>query len=197
MARRRRGGAGLDAVGEAMDQPLLAATPLPVAARARIDVRAEAIMDRSWGLGGRRNWRGTFLCRRSQPKEDVAVGGAEGWVVVGIRVLKCGGVVAPAEQLPSPAGGAAGEEGRGVGGERGGGADEGCGRRGGVVVAGAGVERGEGRSWGPRERVREGAILPAKPKVICIITLPQLLHHGVCCASIRRQVFQVRHQVSK
>jgi hypothetical protein len=111
-----------------MDQPLLAATPLPVAARARIDVRAEAIMDRSWGLGGRRNGRGTFLCRRSRSKEDVAVGGAEGWVVVGIGVLKCGGVVAPAEQLPSPAGGAAGEEGRGVGGERGGGADEGGGR---------------------------------------------------------------------
>jgi hypothetical protein len=168
-----------------MDQPLLAAAPLPVAARARIDARAEAVVDRPWGLGGRRNGRGTFLRRRSRSKEDVAVGGAEGWVVVGVGDLRCGGVVAPAEQFPSPAGGAAGKKGA-ASGERGEGeptrvADAGAGE----VVAGAGVERGEGRSWGPGEGVREGAISSNMLRTLqlsAFLKLLSTLQHCIICS---------------
>jgi hypothetical protein len=84
-AGRARSRTSFSTVGQSVNQLLLAAAPLPVAARARFDARAEAVRDRTGSLrgchtaGGRR----LRLHLRRGAEQDVAVGGARGGVAQG------------------------------------------------------------------------------------------------------------------
>jgi hypothetical protein len=105
-AGRARSRTSFDAVGQSVNQLLLAAAPLLVAARVRFDARAETVMDRTGSLRGRHRAGGRCRHRlrlhlRRGVEQDVTVGGAGGGVARGreliVRVvLRRGGVVPPA-----------------------------------------------------------------------------------------------------